>query len=92
MTNEPVSVQSQFTADRDIGYTLLSDRKAEAIGAFGLINQRFPRSSKWYGIAHPMLFVIDPNGVITHRFSNTDHRNQPSPGVILEALRKHAKG
>lgn len=92
MTNDPVSVHKRFAADREIGYTLLADRKAEIISAFGLINERFPRSSRWYGIAHPMMFVIDSKGVITHRFSSTNYRERPDPELLLTTLRKHAEG
>ncbi len=92
MTNDPVSVHAQFAADRGIGYTLLADRKAEIISAFGLINERFPRASRWYGIALPITFVIDSKGVITHRFSSTNYRERPDPGMVLRALRKHAEG
>ncbi len=92
MTNDPVSVHAQFSTDRGIGYTLLADRKAEIIGAFGLINERFPRASRWYGIALPMMFVIDPKGVITHRFSSTNYRTRPDPDKVLRTLRKHAEG
>ena len=58
MTNDPVSVHARFAADRGIGYTLLADRKAEIISAFGLINERFPRASRWYGIALPMSIIL----------------------------------
>ena len=92
MTNDPVSVHTRFAADRGIGYTLLADRKAEIISAFGLINERFPRDSRWYGIALPMMFVIGSDGVITHRFSNTNYRERPDPDMVLRTLRKHAEG
>lgn len=85
-------MHARFAADRGIGYTLLADRKAEIISAFGLINERFPRSSRWYGIALPMLFVIDSKGVITHRFSNTNYRVRPDSDMVLRMLRKHAEG
>ena len=92
MTNDPVSVHAQITTDRGIGYTLLADRKARIIDAFGLINERFPRSSKWYGIAHPAMFVIDAKGVITHRFSNASYRERPDPDLVLKTLRQQAGG
>lgn len=92
MTNDPVSVHAEFAADRGIGYSLLADQKAEIIKAFGLINQRFPRGTRWYGIALPIMFVIDAKGVITHRFSSTNYRNRPDPDLVLKALRKHAEG
>ena len=87
MTNDAVDVHGNFAADRDIGYTLLADKSAKMIGAFGLVNERM-RGSPWYGLAHPMTFVIDPKGVITHRFSNANYRQRIPVETVLEQLRK----
>ena len=83
---------SDFAADHEIGYTLLADRGARIIGAFGLINERMPRDSSWYGIAHPIIFVIGANGVITHRFSSTNYSDRVPVGVVLKTLAGHAGG
>ncbi len=92
VTNDPVEVHAGFARDEGIACTLLADRKSEIIGAFGLIDERFPRPSRWYGVAHPMTFVIDAKGVITHRFSGTSYRDRVAVGVVLRALRKRADG
>ncbi len=64
MTREPIAKLARFAAANNIAYTLLADEKAAIIGAFGLIDEQFPRASPWYGIAHPAIFVIDPQGVV----------------------------
>ncbi len=90
MTNDPVAVHAGFARRRDIPFTLLADRKAEIIGAFGLIDERH-RGSPWYGLAIPMTFVIDAKGVITHRFSSANYRERIPVGVVLRVLRKRAE-
>jgi peroxiredoxin len=92
VTYDPVDILKQFAARETIGYTLLSDPKSSIIGAFGLIDGSVPADSKWYGFAHPMIFVIDSKGVVRHRFSETNYQNRPDVEVILDILRKEAKG
>ena len=89
VTYDKVDVLKQFAAREKIGFTLLSDPQSKIIGAFGLIDESAPKD--WYGFAHPMIFVIDPKGVIRHRFSETNYQNRPDVEVILDILRKEAK-
>ncbi len=92
MTREPVAKLARFAAANNIAYTLLADEKAEIIGAFGLINERFARSSPWYGIALPAIFVIDPKGIITHRFTSASYRDRVDVETVLKVLRERADG
>jgi peroxiredoxin len=70
VTRDRVAKLARFAAANNIAYTLLADEKAAIIGAFGLIDEQFPRASPCYGIAHPAIFVIGPKGVVTHRFTS----------------------
>lgn len=91
MTNDPVAVHARFAAGRQIAYTLLADEKSAIIKAFGVIDQRYPATSRWHGLAVPIIFVIDAGGVVTHRFSSRDYRDRPSIDSVLEALRNRAR-
>lgn len=86
VTYDSVDALRRFAAREEIGYTLLSDRRSAIIGAFGLIAESVPRDSDWYGFAHPVIFVIDPEGVIRHRFSEANHQVRPDPNAIYEIL------
>jgi peroxiredoxin len=92
VTYDPVDVLARFAAREKVVFTLLSDPKSAIIGAFGLIDGSVPPGSDWYGFAHPMIFVVDPKGVIRHRFSESTYQNRPDVDVILDILRKEAKG
>jgi peroxiredoxin len=92
VTRDKVATLARFGADQSVALTLLADEKAEIIGAFGLINERFPRRSPWYGIAHPAIFVIDPKGVVTHRFTSTSYRDRIDVDTVLRILRSRADG
>lgn len=81
-----------FAEARNIGYTMLSDAQAEIIPAFGIANPQFKKSSSWYGVALPIIFVVDKDGVIRHRFSKRNYADRPEVDVILEILKGDAKG
>ena len=92
MTNDDVSVHSDFAKSKNIAFTLLADSNVQIIDAFGMTNPKYPKGTPWYGIAVPAIFVIDPKGVITHRFTSTNYRDRPSPEAVLSVLRKGAAG
>ncbi len=92
MTNDDADVHAGFAAEHEISYTLLADRGARIIGAFGLIDERMPRGSPWYGLAHPMTFVIGADGVITHRFWSSNYRRRIPVDIVLETLGRRTGG
>ena len=92
MSYDPVSVHAAFAAREDIAYALLSDRGSAIIRAFGLLNERFSPASQLYGIAHPAIFAINPEGVITHRFTTRDYQVRPEIEDVLKELREAVKG
>lgn len=86
MTFDRVELLARFAAREKIRFALLSDPRSQIIGAFGLIDEAVPRDSKWYGFAHPMIFVIDGEGVIRHRFSEANYQIRPDPDAIYRIL------
>ena len=92
ITHDKPGPLKRFADARNIGYTLLSDAKAEIIPAFGIANPQFPKGSSWYGVALPIVFVVGKDGVIRHRFSSRNYRSRPEVDTILDVLRKDAQG
>lgn len=77
---------ARFAKRRDIRFTLLSDPNSEAIQAFDVLNEDFPPKSAGYGIARPVIFVVDSNGVIKGRFSESNYRERPDMDTVLNTL------
>ncbi len=82
----------RFAGRRKIDYTLLSDPGSEVIRAFDLLNERYRPGSYAHGVPHPAIFVVDPDGTITHRVSEESYRNRPEIDVVLEALHRAMPG
>lgn len=70
---------------------MLSDTAGEIIPAFGLANPQYPKGSSWYGVALPIVFAIDPDGIIRHRFSGADHRDAVDIDLVLDVVKRDAK-
>lgn len=88
MTSDPVPVLTRFSEAEKIGYPLLSDADNVVIPAFGVANERFPKGSPWYGIAHPVILVVNAEGVVRHRFYEPDYSERPDAETILELLKR----
>ncbi len=53
MSYDDVEPIAAFAEDRDIGYTLLSDRGAKHVNALGIRNEDYAEGHSAYGIPHP---------------------------------------
>ena len=80
-------VLERFAGRSGIGYPLLADRGSKIIQAFGLLDSGQAKSTPWYGIARPMIVVLDAGGVVRQRFSTQGYRDRPEAGAVLEAIR-----
>ncbi|MDH3233168.1 MAG: peroxiredoxin family protein [Alphaproteobacteria bacterium] len=87
---DSLSAIKNFSEGRGIKYTLLSDKGSKIIRAFGLLNEGHPPGSFGHGIPHPIVFAIDPKGVIRHRFSEATYRRRPNIDTVLKVLRMGA--
>jgi peroxiredoxin len=66
--------------------TLLSDAKSDIIKAFDVLNKAFAKGSPGYGLPHPIIFVSNAKGVVTHRFSETNYTSRPNVDLVLGAI------
>jgi hypothetical protein len=74
----------KFFADRKgIHFSLLSDEDSSVIRAFGLLNEQVPASSEFYGIPHPVTYVVDEKGIIQSRSFDEDYRHRYTVGNVL---------
>ena len=78
---------ARFTRRRRIPFPILSDRGSKIIRAFGLLNKAYSPNSFAYGIAYPMIFVVDRRGVIQLRFSLNNYAIRSDIGVVLREIR-----
>lgn len=70
-----------------IDYTFLSDPDSEVIRQFGVLNTLILEDDHpWHGIPFPGTYVIDTDGVITHKFFENNLALRVGPDVLLRAI------
>ena len=80
-------MHARFAQREGIKFTLLADKKADIIRAFGLVNESFPKDAPWYGVAVPAIIAVDAKGIVTYRFTTRNYTDRPEPEAVLEILR-----
>ena len=85
--------QTPFVEKWDFEPTLLSDENIEIINAFGLRNESHEEGSRFYGIPHPVVFVVNPDKQIVAKLYEEDfmsndksYRERPAVDLILDVV------
>ncbi|MEL7485776.1 MAG: peroxiredoxin family protein [Pseudomonadota bacterium] len=89
--------QQRFADKWKFRPALLSDQNIEIIDAFGIRNEKHAKGSRFYGIPHPVVFIVNPDRTIAAKLyeedyavNDTSYKNRPAVDIILEAADKAA--
>ncbi len=75
-----------FRDAHGITYNLLSDPDSEVIRSFGILNTLIDENDHpWYGIPYPGTYVLDSDGLITHKFFDNNLAVRAGPEQMLKA-------
>ena len=85
MTYDSVEILKSVEEDEGISFSLLRDAGITHVNALGILNEDYEPDSRAYGVPHPGIFLITPDGVIRHKFSEEGYRIRPDLGNVLEA-------
>lgn len=66
-------------------YPLLSDPDSKVITAYGILNHE--AKGKGAGIAHPVAFILDRQGVIRAKLMRDNYRDRPESAEIIAAAK-----
>ena len=86
MSYDDVEPIAAFAEDRDIGYTLLSDKGAKHVNALGIRNEQYAEGHSAYGIPHPGVFYVDASGVIALKRAVAGYRDRPPLDELHRAV------
>ena len=84
------AVLADFTDKRHIAFTFLSDPNSEVIDRYALRDPQYKPGSMAYGVPRPIIFVLDPNGVIKAKLFEETYKTRPPVSAVLETLDKVA--
>jgi hypothetical protein len=77
------AVLKHFADRKGIHYPLLSDPDSKIIRELGILNEDIPKNNPFYGVPHPVTFLIDEKGVITGKYFEQDMKERYTAADIL---------
>ena len=83
ISNDKREALSNFAERAGIGFPLLSDPDSEIIRAFGVLNEDVPETHQFYGIPHPVEFLLRPDRSVAEKFHEANYRDRFTAGRIL---------
>jgi peroxiredoxin len=75
-----------FHESQHIGYPMLSDGDGRIVEKLGIRDPQYSDGSPAYGVARPMIFILDTKLKITHKYAEESYRNRPDLTCVLADL------
>lgn len=80
---DKASALRHFAKRTGIGFPLLSDPDSSVIRAFGVLNEQVPKNHDFYGIPHPVEFLLGPDRVVRAKYFEADYKDRFTGGHLL---------
>jgi len=88
LTYDPPEVQQKFIEKFSIAYPMLSDVEASTVRALGILDTGYEPGESAYGIPHPGIFVIRPDGTIAGKLFVEGYETRVDAGAVLDYAQK----
>lgn len=86
VSHDTVDQIAAFHASQSIGYAMLADPDGTVVEKLGIRDLQYADGSRAFGVARPMIFVVDPQLRITHKYAEESYRNRPDLAKVLAEL------
>lgn len=90
MTYDSVEILAGFHAKRNLGYPLLHDEEARHVVGFKVLNEAYSPGDMAYGIPHPGIFYLSPEGEVVAKYAVPGYRQRPPMQEVLDGVRTAA--
>ncbi len=87
VSHDAVDKIAAYAQAQHIGFTMLADPDGKVVEKLGIRDVQYADGSPAYGVARPMIFIINPQGRITHKFAEEDFKDRPDLNKVLATLR-----
>ncbi|MYD44365.1 MAG: redoxin domain-containing protein [Gammaproteobacteria bacterium] len=87
MSYDSTTQNAAFSYEQALQYPLLSDQKASTVKALGILNEEYEEGHPAYGIPHPGVILVTPDGKIGLKRAVPDYKERPEFGELLNAVR-----
>ena len=77
MTYDAREVLDTFHFEQQLQFPLLQDQNARHVNAYGVRNEDYEPGEGAYGIPHPGILFIGPNGSVLAKYAVPGYRDRP---------------
>lgn len=86
VSHDTVDKIAEFYHSQNLGYTMLADPDGAIVEKIGIRNTEYADGTKAYGVARPMIFIVDHKMKITHKYAEESYRDRPDLNKVLADL------
>ena len=86
MTYDKPEVINEFTSKWDIEFSLLRDVDRAHVDAWGIRNEEYGEGTFAYGIPHPGVVLMSPDGEILAKWAERGYRTRADWSTVLEEV------
>lgn len=87
MTYDDAEIIQAFHAEQELSFPLLRDVDAQHVNAWGIRNLEYEEGSFAYGIPHPGVVLLSPEGRILAKWAERGYRQRADWSTVLEEVR-----
>lgn len=77
MTYDAPGILAEYSAEKSLSYTFLSDTDSAMIDAYGLRNTEMPAGSRFDGVPHPAIIYIKADGEVAGVQKEEGYKTRP---------------
>jgi peroxiredoxin len=85
VSNDAPATSAAAAAKLGLTFPLLSDMGSKVIDAYGIRNAE--AKGKAAGVAHPVVFIVDGQGVIRAKLGRESYKDRPESAEIIAAAK-----
>ena len=83
VSNDKAEALQHFARRAGIGFPMLSDPDSAVIRAYGVLNEQVPKDHPFYGIPHPVEFLLGPDRTVRAKYFEADYKDRFTAGRVL---------
>lgn len=87
MTYDQPETLQQFHQEWTLAFPLLRDVDRQHVEAWGIRNEEYGEGTFAYGVPHPGVVLLSPEGKILAKFAEPGYRSRPDWASVLEEVR-----
>lgn len=92
MTYDKAEIIREFHKKWEIGYPVLRDVDRQHVEAWGIRNEEYGPGTFAYGIPHPGVVLLSPEGEILAKWAEAGYRSRADWSEVLDEVRNSVGG